>query len=156
MSSTPYGEPLEALVRPSRLVAVLLCLMHMLAALVCAPLPIPFDYRVALLLAIVSAFFWNMYSFMQRTPKRVNWSKEAGWSMTDRHGVEHQLLPQPEVYLGTWLVVAYFKDEAGKKHHHAGPRQYPRRCLPAHQGPAALRDPESLSYCQFTCSVPPA
>jgi len=96
-------------------VAVLLCLMHMLAALVCAPLPIPFDYRAALLLAIVSAFFWNMYTFMQRTPKRVNWSKEEGWTITDRHGMEYHLLPQPEVYLGTWLVVAYFKDELGKK-----------------------------------------
>jgi hypothetical protein len=96
-------------------VAVLLCLMHMLAALVCAPLPIPFDYRVALLLAIVSAFFWNMYTFMQRTPKRVNWSKEEGWTITDRHGAEHHLQPQPEAYIGTWLVVAYFKDEAGKK-----------------------------------------
>lgn len=115
MSSTPYGEPLEALVRLSRLVAVLLCLMHMLAALVCAPLPIPFDYRVALLLAIVSAFFWNMYTFMQRTPKSVHWSKESGWTVTDRHGVEHHLQPQPEVYIGTWLVVAYFKDEMGKK-----------------------------------------
>ena len=53
MSSTPYGEPLEAVVRPSRLVTVLLSLMHMLAVMVCVPLPIPFDYRVALLLAIV-------------------------------------------------------------------------------------------------------
>ena len=115
MSSTPYGEPLEVLVRPSRLVAVLLCLMHVLAVLVCAPLPIPFDYRVALLLAIVSAFFWNMYTVMQRTPKRVNWSREGGWRVTDRHGVERDLQPQPEVYIGTWLVVAYFKDEKGKK-----------------------------------------
>lgn len=115
MSSTPYGEPLEALVRPSRLVAVLLCLMHMLAVLVCAPLPIPFDYRIALLLAIIAAFFWNMYTFMQRTPKRVHWSREEGWDVTDRHGVKHVLQPQPEVYIGTWLVVAYFKDEAGKK-----------------------------------------
>ena len=114
MSSTPYGEPLEAIVRPSRLVTVLLSLMHMLAVLVCVPLPIPFDYRVALLLAIVSAFFWNMYTLMQRTPRRVHWSKEEGWGITDRHGVEHALQAQPEVYIGNWLVVAYFKDEVGK------------------------------------------
>jgi hypothetical protein len=28
--------------------------------------------------------------------------------------VEHALQPQPEVYIGTWLVVAYFKDEKRK------------------------------------------
>ena len=115
MSSTPYGEPLDLPVRPSRFAAVLLCLMYMLAVLVCAPLPIPFDYRVGLLLAIMSAFIWNMHTFMQRTPRRVYWSKEEGWNITDRRGKQHPVLPMPEAYIGSWLVVAYFKDEDGKK-----------------------------------------
>ena len=115
MSSTPYGEPLDLSVRPSRFAGILLCLMHMLAVLVCAPLPIPFDYRVGLLLAIISAFIWNMYTFMQRTPRRVHWSREEGWNITDRRGKQHPVQPLPEAYIGSWLVVAYFKDENGKK-----------------------------------------
>ncbi len=115
MSSTPYGEPLELIVRPSRLVLMLLCFMHTLAALVCAPLPMPLDYRIGLLLAIFGAFVWNLRTFMQRTPRRLHWSVEEGWSLTDRQGVEHALKPLPEAYISNWLVVGYFKDEAGKR-----------------------------------------
>jgi len=115
VSSTPYGAPLELLVRPSRLTAVFLCLMHSLAALVCLPLPLAPVTRIGLLVAIICAFVWNMYVFMQRTPKRLHWSPEAGWNMTDRHGVEHALKPLPEAYIGNWLVVAYFRDEGDKK-----------------------------------------
>lgn len=115
MLSTPYGEPLDLAVRPSRLIGMLLFLMHMLAVLVCAPLPIPFDYRVGLLLAIMGAFIWNMNTFMQRTPRRVYWSREEGWIITDRRGKQHPVLPMPEPYIGSWLVVGYFKDEDGTK-----------------------------------------
>ena len=115
MSSTPYGEPLELIVRPSRLVLTFLCLMHTLAALVCAPLPLPFSYRIGLLLAIIGAFVWNLRTFMQRTPRRVHWSPEEGWSILARDGKEHFLKPGPEAYIGNWLVVGYFKDEKGKK-----------------------------------------
>ena len=115
MSSMPYDEPLDLSVRPSRFAGFLLCLMHMLALLVCAPLPISFEYRVGLLLAIMFAFIWNMYVFMQRTPRVLYWSKEEGWIITDRRGKQHPVQPLPEAYLGSWLVVAYFKDEQGKK-----------------------------------------
>jgi hypothetical protein len=115
VSSTPYGAPLELLVRPSRLTGLMLCVMHTLAALVCLPLPLTPSYRIGLLLAILLAFVWNLWTFMRRTPKRVHWSPEEGWNMTDRAGVEHALKPQPEAYIGGWLVVAYFKDEAGKR-----------------------------------------
>jgi len=115
VSSTPYGEPLDLTVRPSRLIGMLLCLMHMLAVIVCAPLPIPYTYRVGLLLAIVGAFAWNLRVYMQRTPRRVYWSAEEGWNITDRVGKQHPVQPLPEAYLCAWLVVAYFKDEAGKK-----------------------------------------
>lgn len=115
MSSTPYGEPLELIVRPSRIVLTLLCTMHTLAALVCAPLPLPFSYRIGLLLAILGAFCWNLRTLMQRTPRRLHWSPEQGWSIIDRSGKEHFLKPMPEAYISNWLVVGYFKDEAGKK-----------------------------------------
>lgn len=115
MSSTPYGEPLELLLRPSRLIGTLLCLMHMAAVLVVAPLPIIFSWRVVLLFAVVSSFFWNLYIYMQRTPKRVHWSRELGWTLTDRQGKEHPVTLLPEAYLSPWLVIPHFKDEQGKR-----------------------------------------
>ncbi|HLW74656.1 MAG TPA: protein YgfX [Gammaproteobacteria bacterium] len=115
MSSTPYGEPLELLIRPSPLMATLLCLMHMAAIAVCTPLPISLAYRAAIVIGIVCAFFWNGYVFIQRTPRRLHWSPEEGWTLTDRKGTQHEVRLLPEAYLGPWLVIAHFKDERGKR-----------------------------------------
>lgn len=115
MSSTPYGEPLELLIRPSRLMATLLCLMHMAAIAVCAPLPIPLAYRAAIMLGIVCAFFWNGHVYLQRTPKRLLWSPEEGWTLTDRAGKVQEVRLLPEAYISQWLVIAHFKDERGKR-----------------------------------------
>ena len=114
VSSTPFGEPLDLSVRPSRLIATLLVGMHLTAIVVCAPLPLPVVYRAALLLAILSAFFWNVFVYVQRTPRRLHWSPELGWTIVDRKGVNHEVKLLPEAYLSTWLVIAHFKDEKGK------------------------------------------
>ena len=115
MSSTPYGEPLELLIRPSRIIVTLLCLMHMAAIAACTPLPIPLQYLAAIVVAVVCAFFWNGYVYFQRTPKRLHWSPEMSWTLTDRKGVEHAVTLLPEAYLSPWLVIAHFKDERGKR-----------------------------------------
>jgi hypothetical protein len=115
VSSTPYGEPLELLIRPSRLMATVLCLMHMAAVAVCAPLPIPLAYRAAIMLGIVCAFFWNGYVYLQRTPRRLHWSPEEGWTLTDRAGNAREVQLLPEAYISQWLVIAHFKDERGKR-----------------------------------------
>ncbi|MGE5624811.1 MAG: protein YgfX [Bacillota bacterium] len=115
MSSTPYGEPLELLIRPSRMIVSLLCIMHMTAIAVSAPLPIPLQYRAAITAAVIFAFFWNARVYIQRTPRRLHWSPEMGWTLTDRLGIEHAVTLQPEAYLSPWLVIAHFKDEQGKR-----------------------------------------
>ncbi len=115
MSSTPFVAPLELLIRPSRIIASLLSAMHAMAILVCAPLPMPMAYRSALLLAVLSAFFWNAYIYMRRTPRRLNWSPEEGWRWMERGGTEHVLELLPQAYLSNWLVIAHFRDEQGKR-----------------------------------------
>ena len=115
VSSTPFGEPLDLSIRPSRLIATLLVGMHLTAIVVCAPLPLPIAYRAALLLAILSAFFWNVFVYMQRTPRRLHWSPELGWSIVDRRSVSHEVKLLPEAYLSTWLVIAHFRDEKGRR-----------------------------------------
>lgn len=115
VSSTPFGEPLDLSIRPSRLIATLLVGMHLTAIVVCAPLPLPVVYRGALLLAILSAFFWNVFVYVQRTPRRVHWSPELGWTIVDRKGVSHEVKLLPEAYLSSWLVITHFKDEKGKR-----------------------------------------
>lgn len=115
MSSTPFGEPLDLSIRPSRLIATLLVAMHLMAIVVCAPLPLPTVYRAALLLAILSAFFWNCFIYVQRTPRRLHWSPELGWTIVDRKGKSIEVKLLPEAYLNTWLVVAHFRDERGKR-----------------------------------------
>ena len=115
VSSTPFGEPLDLSIRPSRLIATLLVGMHLTAIVVCAPLPLPVVYRAALLLAILSAFFWNVFVYVQRTPRRLHWSPELGWTVVDRKGVSHEVKLLPEAYLSSWLVIAHFKDEKGKR-----------------------------------------
>jgi len=115
VSSTPFGEPLDLPIRPSRLIATLLVGMHLTAIVVCAPLPLPVAYRAALLLAILSAFFWNVFVYVQRTPRRLHWSPELGWSIVDRRGMSHDVKLLPEAYLSAWLVIAHFRDEKGKR-----------------------------------------
>lgn len=115
MSSTPFGEPLDLSIRPSRLIATLLIGMHLVALVVSAGLPLPVDYRAALLLAILSAFFWNAAVYVQRSPRRLHWSPELGWTIVDRKGVSHAVKLLPEAYLGGWLVIAHFKDEKGRR-----------------------------------------
>ncbi|HEV2331630.1 MAG TPA: protein YgfX [Gammaproteobacteria bacterium] len=115
MSSTPFGEPLDLSIRPSRLIATLLIGMHLVALVVSAGLPLPVDYRAALLLAILSAFFWNVAVYVQRSPRRLHWSPELGWTIVDRKSVSHAVKLLPEAYLSAWLVIAHFKDEKGKR-----------------------------------------
>ena len=115
MSSTPFGEPLDLSVRPSRLIATLLLGMHLTALVLCAGLPVPLDYRAALLLAILSAFFWNVAVYVQRTPRRLHWSPELGWTLVDRKGKSHEVKLLPEAYLSGWLIIAHFRDEQGKR-----------------------------------------
>ena len=115
MSSTPFGEPLDLSIRPSRLIATLLIGMHLVALVVSAGLPLPVDYRAALLLAILSAFFWNVAVYVQRSPRRLHWSPELGWTIVDRKSVSHAVALLPEAYLGAWLVIAHFKDEKGRR-----------------------------------------
>lgn len=115
MSSTPFGEPLDLSIRPSRLIATLLIGMHLVALVVSAGVPLPVNYRAALLLAILSAFFWNVAVYVQRSPRRLLWSPEIGWTIVDRRGVSHAVTLLPEAYLGAWFVVAHFKDEKGTR-----------------------------------------
>ena len=115
MSSTPFGEPLDLSVRPSRLIATLLLGMHLTALVVCAGLPVSLDYRAALLLGVLSAFFWNVAMYVQRTPRRLHWSPELGWTLVDRKSASHEVKLLPEAYLSSWLIIAHFRDEQGKR-----------------------------------------
>lgn len=115
MSSTPYGEPLDLPIRPSRLVATLLCGIHLTAAVVCVEVPAPFTWRAALLLAVISAFFWNAFLYARRTPKRISWSLEQGWRLTSWKGMEEEMELLPEAYIGPWLMIAHFRDGKGKR-----------------------------------------
>jgi len=92
----------------------LICLMHLTAITVCAPLPIPLEYRAAIGAAVVFAFFWNGYVYFQRTPKKLHWSPELGWTLTGWRGGDSAVTPLPEAYISPWLVIAHFKDEQGK------------------------------------------
>lgn len=116
MSSNPYAAPLDLLVRPSRLVATLLLFMHVTAIFICGQLPIAFSYRGVLILGVVGAFIWNASVYLHRTPRRVHWSPEEGWTLTDRRGAATAVELLPEAYLSQWLVLAHFKDGNGKRH----------------------------------------
>jgi hypothetical protein len=115
VSSTPYGEPLELLIRPSRLIATLLVTLHLLALAACAPLPLPFLWRAVLVLSILGAFVNNGLLYLKRTPKRLHWSPEEGWTLTARDDTDHPVELLPEVYLSPWLVVIHFRDERAKR-----------------------------------------
>lgn len=115
MSSRPFGEPLDLSIRPSALIATLLIGMHLVALVLCAGLPLPLNYRAALLLAILSAFFWNAAVYVQRSPRRLRWSSEFGWSIVDRKGVTHAVRLHAQAYMSAWLVMAYFRDDKGRR-----------------------------------------
>lgn len=115
MSSTPYSEPLEFEIRPSRLMATLLFAMHVTAAVVCVQLPLAVSSRLVIFLAILGSLMWNVVIFWRRTPKRLRWSLEGGWSITDYRGTTQNMELMPEAHLGSWFVIAHFRTSAGKR-----------------------------------------
>ncbi|HKS93501.1 MAG TPA: protein YgfX [Gammaproteobacteria bacterium] len=115
MSSPAYGEPLELDIRPSRQVASLLLAIHLTAAVVISQLPMPLMSRLIIFAAILTSLAWNGVMFWRRTPKRLLWSREQGWRITDRRGVTHDLDLLPQAYLGNWMMVAHFQTSRGRR-----------------------------------------
>lgn len=115
MSSPAYGEPLEINIRPSRQVASLLLAIHLTAAVVISQLPVPLMSRLIILTAILASLAWNGVLFWQRTPKRLMWSREQGWRITDRQGITCNLELLPQAYLGNWFMVAHFQTSEKKR-----------------------------------------
>ncbi|HET7395955.1 MAG TPA: protein YgfX [Gammaproteobacteria bacterium] len=116
MSSKSYVEPLILEVRPSRLIAMLVLTIHVMAALVCVQVPIPLFSRLVLLLAVIGSLVCNGVLYRRRTPRRLSWSLEQGWRITSRDGQELEVELLPELYLGAWLVIVRFRDNTKKTH----------------------------------------
>jgi len=115
VSSTPYGEPLEFDIRPSRLIASLLFAIHMTAAIISLQLPLALLSRLVIFLAILGSLMWNVVIFWRRTPRRLRWSLEDGWRITDFRGNTHAMELMPAAHLGSWFVIAHFKTLNGKR-----------------------------------------
>lgn len=116
MSSTPYGEPLEFEIRPSRFIAALLFVIHLTAAVICLQLPLATLSRLVIFLAILGSLMWNVVIFWQRTPRRLRWSLEDGWRITGYRGHSQNMELMPTAHLGSWFVIAHFKTPGGKRH----------------------------------------
>lgn len=114
VSSNPSAASLEIEVRPSRLIATLLLAIHVTAAVVCAQLPAPMLDRLVLLLAVLGALMWNVVSFWHRTPRRLYWSQEQGWRITDFRRSTRSAKLLPGSYIGNWLLVVHFRRHDGK------------------------------------------
>ncbi|MGH8370801.1 MAG: protein YgfX [Gammaproteobacteria bacterium] len=116
MSSKSYVEPLILEIRPSRLIAMLVLTIHVMAALVCAQLPVSLLSRLVLLLAVIGSLMCNGVLYRRRTPKRLSWSQEQGWRITSRDGQELEVELLPELYIGAWLVIARFRGSTKQTH----------------------------------------
>ena len=116
VSLPAYGEPLEINIRPSRQVASLLLAIHLTAAVVISQLPMPLSSRVIILAAILVSLAWNGMLFWRRTPKRLMWSLEQGWRITDRKGLTRNMELLPQAYLGNFFLVAHFRADGKKRH----------------------------------------
>lgn len=95
---------------------MLILTIHVMAAVVCAQLPIALLSRLVLLLAVIGSLMCNGVLYRRRTPRRLSWSQEQGWHITGREGRELEVELMPELYLGSWLVIARFREAGGKKH----------------------------------------
>ena len=95
---------------------MLVLTIHVMAALVCAQLPVALLSRLVLLLAVIGSLMCNGVLYRKRTPRRLTWSQEQGWHITNREGRELEVELLPELYVGSWLVIARFRDVDGRKH----------------------------------------
>lgn len=95
---------------------MLVLTIHVMAALVCAQVPIPLFSRLVLLLAVIGSLVCNGVLYRRRTPRRLSWSLEQGWRITSRDGQELEVELLPELYLGAWLVIVRFRDNTKKTH----------------------------------------
>ncbi|MGB9429295.1 MAG: protein YgfX [Gammaproteobacteria bacterium] len=115
MSSPTYGEPLELDIRPSRLIATLVFAIHVTAAVICSQLPVSLLSRLVILLAILGSLMWNVVIFWRRTPRRLQWSPEEGWRITEHNGVVQSVEILPQAHLGNWIVIAHFRTSDRKR-----------------------------------------
>lgn len=95
---------------------MLVLTIHVMAALVCAQLPVSLLSRLVLLLAVIGSLLCNGVLYRRRTPRRLSWSQEQGWRVTSRDARELEVELLPDIYLGAWLVIARFRDKGGKVH----------------------------------------
>jgi Membrane-bound toxin component of toxin-antitoxin system len=115
VSLTPYGEPLQFEIRPSLIIAVLLFTIHLTAAAICMQLPLALMSRLIIFIAILGSLMWNIVIFWRRTPGRLRWSLEDGWSITNYRGIIESVELLPKAHLGSWFVIAYFRTASGKQ-----------------------------------------
>lgn len=109
MSSSPCGAPLEINIRPSRVIAALLLMIHVTAAIVVTQLPVPIFARLIILLAVIGSFMWNVVLYWHRTPKSIRWQPDAGWLISDHRNRTESVELLPQAHLGNWLTVAHFR-----------------------------------------------
>lgn len=95
---------------------MLVLTLHVVVALVCAQLPLPLLHRLILLLAVLGSLMCNGVLYRRRTPKRLSWSREQGWRIAARDGVEREVELQPDMYFGAWLLIARFRDADRRIH----------------------------------------
>lgn len=115
VSSRSYGERLELNIRPSRLLASLVLAMHATAAAIVVTLPLALLSRLVLALAVLGSLMWNGVLYWRRTPRRLLWSAEQGWRITDYRNVTREATLLPGAYLGQWFIVAHFRLPGGKR-----------------------------------------
>ncbi len=115
MSSGAYAAPLRLELRPSRVLATLLCALHAVAMLSVLPLSLEWWWRSALL----SVVFLSLVHVLRRQAllaganavRGLLWESEGSWLLTlgDGRSCAAQLLPGAFVH--PWLVVLNFKLE---------------------------------------------
>lgn len=117
MSSQGSAPPVDVVVRPSRRLAGALFLGHALALGALAYAHLPPVMAAALAASVLTSFIFNFRRHAQRTGrravKRIVWSSEGVWLITDGVGDEHEATLEPEPTVTPELVVLRFRGADG-------------------------------------------
>jgi toxin CptA len=115
MLSTKYAAPLSLTIRPSRLLAGLLCFVHGGAALCLPPLDVPAWIKVLLGILVALSFIVTIRRALLLDANAIVglvWDVEDNWTLISAAGNALNARLEPGSYVHPWLMVLNFYTDA--------------------------------------------
>jgi len=120
MSSSGFEPAVEIVVRPSRWLAGFLFISHAAAMLVVPLLPLGWHWKIAIGVALIASFVTSFRRHVLRrgryAVRRLVWTSDGRWRLTDARQREHDVHLLPDFHVGPRLISLRFSRSRFKRY----------------------------------------